>query len=323
MSRDERPRPGAAADGPLAAVDLGASYAGRQVLHGVTLSATHGQITVLVGPSGAGKSTCIRHMVGLAMPSEGRTFINGRDTFTLSDDELRDEQQNMSVMLQGSTLYGGGLSWSLSVFENVALPLRVRTRLSDAAVRVRVVQKLEYFGLEDRADVPLSDLSAGMVQRVSLARALVSDSAIVVLDSPETGVDGVRMNAVIDGIRAAHRDTGATFLIATHHVDLARALADKLAVIRAGRIVADGPLDEVMRDPSGFASRFARGEPVEGLAMTDQLEGPIEPLPDLVEPSDRRVWFHVAFAIAALLAIIVLLLAGLVVFRGPNVPPGQ
>ena len=306
----------------LAAVDLVAAYDGRRVLHGITLPVARGQVTVLMGPSGAGKTTCVRHLVGLSTPSSGRALINGRDIRCLTDDQLRAEQRRMSVMLQGSALFGGGLGWSLSVFENVAYPLRVRGRVGEDEVTRRVGERLAQVGLEERADLPLSDLSAGMVQRVSLARALVSNSEIVVLDSPETGVDGVRMNAVIDVIGAAHRDTGATFLVATHDVGLARAIGDTLAVIRAGRIVALGPVDVVLRDEWGFAGRFVRGDPESGLGMTDVMEGPNEPLPELVEPSSHRVALLVVLATIFVVAMVLALVAGLVIFRGPNVPPG-
>lgn len=309
-------------DHALAAVDLVARYDGRRVLHGVTLPVARGQVTVLMGPSGAGKTTCVRHLVGLSTPAEGRALIDGRDIQELTDDELREQQRRMSVMLQGTTLFGGGLGWSLTVFENVAYPLRARTRLAEAELALRVRRRLAQVGLEERADLPLSDLSAGMVQRVSLARALVSNSEIVVLDSPETGVDGVRINAVIDGIRSAHLETGATFLVATHHEQLARAIGDTLAIIRAGRIVAYGRVDDVLRDESGFAARFVRGDPASGLGMTDVLEGAIAPLPELVEPSSRRVNLLIVLATIAVVAIVVALVAALVILRGPNVPPG-
>lgn len=323
MVTPERRQPEPPRRFPLAAVDLVGGYEGRRVLHGVTLPVEQGRITVLMGPSGAGKTTCVRHLVGLSLPWEGRVLVHDRDIRELTDDALRSEQRRMSVMLQGSTLFGGGLAWSLSVFENVAYPLRLRTTLGEDAIAERVRGRLAQVGMADHADAPLSSLSAGMVQRVSLARALVSESEIVVLDSPETGVDGVCLHAVIEAIRAAHRDTRATFLIATHHLELTRALADVLAVIRAGRIEAIGPPDLVVGDDEGFAAHFVRGHPGDGLTMADAAEGRPPSLPEVVNSRWPRAEVLLVVAAIGLIATVVAIVVALVVFRGPSLPAGR
>ena len=316
------PPPQQYAECALAAVDLVGGYDGRRVLDGLTLFVRQGRITVVMGPSGAGKTTCVRHLVGLALPWSGRVLLDGRDTRQMTDEQLRGEQQKLSVMLQGSALFGAGLAWSLSVFDNVAYPLRSRSSLREPDVAERVRRSLRQVGLVQQEQTPLGSLSAGMVQRVSLARALVSGSPTVVLDSPDTGVDSVRMHAVADAVKAAHAETGATFLIATHHAGLARAVGQDLAVLRAGRIIDHGPVDEVLRDADRFPAQFLRGDPASGLAMTDDLEGPVPPT---VAPDDagaRRAVALAAVAGVVLLAMLLLIVVALVVLRGPNVPPG-
>jgi phospholipid/cholesterol/gamma-HCH transport system ATP-binding protein len=235
--------------------DLG----GARVLDGVDLEVPAGAITVLLGPSGAGKTVTIKHVLGLFEPTRGSVRVEGKDLSTLKEEELYALRQAMGVVLQGTLPFTCGLFYSLTVFENVAFVLRRRTRMSEEEIRESVLQHLGMVGLRDRANAMPDQLSAGMTKRVALARALIADSRIVIVDDFDSGIDRVRLALLCDLLRDAQRDTGATYLLATHDMTAARRLADHVAVIGDGRIVASGPAEEVLGSSDPFVRQLITG----------------------------------------------------------------
>jgi len=231
----------------------------NRVLDGVDLEVPEGEITVLLGPSGAGKTVTLKHVLGLLEPTGGVVRLDGTSIAEMTEEELNAARRRMGVVLQGTLPFSCGLFYSLNVFENVAFVLRQRTRMPEAEIREVVLKHLGLVGLRDRANAMPDQLSAGMTKRVALARALVADSRIVIIDDFDSGIDGVRLALLCELLRDAQRDTGATYLVATHDMRAARRLADNIAVIGDGRIVASGSADAVLGSSDAFVKQLVTG----------------------------------------------------------------
>jgi phospholipid/cholesterol/gamma-HCH transport system ATP-binding protein len=231
----------------------------KRVLEDVDLEVPTGKITVLLGPSGAGKTVTIKHALGLFEPTRGVVRLEGRDLAAVSETELNELRRGMGVVLQGTLPFTCGLFYSLNVFENVAFVLRQRTRMPEEEIRSVVLEHLGMVGLRDRAGAMPDQLSAGMTKRVALARALVSDSRIVIIDDFDSGIDGVRLALLCDLLRDAQRESGATYLVATHDMTAARRLADHVAIIHEGRIVATGSAERVLGSSDPFVRQLVSG----------------------------------------------------------------
>ena len=235
-------------------------FGSERVLDKVDLAVPAGEITVLMGPSGAGKTVTIKHILGLLKPSAGKVWVDGRDLGAISEAELNDVRRAMAVVLQGALPFTCGLFYSLNVYENVAFPLRERTRMSPARINEVTMEHLELVGLRDHAmDMP-DVLSAGMAKRTAIARALALGSRIVIIDDFDSGLDGVRLTLLCEILEEAQRRTGSTFLVTTHDMGAARRLADHAAVIHEGRIVASGEAREVFASGDAAVSQLVAGE---------------------------------------------------------------
>jgi phospholipid/cholesterol/gamma-HCH transport system ATP-binding protein len=251
---------------PVELVNVTKRMGGQAVLDGVAFAIPRGRITVLIGPSGAGKTVTIKHIVGLTRPSRGAVKVEGKDLARISDDELNALRREMAVVLQGALPFTCGLFYSLNVYENVAFPLRERNRWPEERVDRVTMDHLGMVGLRDSALAMPDQLSAGMTKRVALARALALNARIVIIDDFDSGIDGVRLALLTELIHDAQRRTGATYLVTTHDMNAARTLADHAVVINAGRIVAQGPADEVLSSDEPLVHQLVAGE----------SEGPLE-----------------------------------------------
>jgi phospholipid/cholesterol/gamma-HCH transport system ATP-binding protein len=238
----------------------------KPILQDVSFTVPRGRVTVLIGPSGAGKTVSIKHILGLTHPSRGRVLVEGKDLARISDDEVNALRRDMAVVLQGALPFTCGLFYSLSVYENVAFPLRERnSRWSEERIDQVTMDHLTMVGLRDSAQQMPDQLSAGMTKRVALARALALRAGIVIIDDFDSGIDGVRLALLTELIHDAQRRTGATYLVTTHDMNAARTLADHAVVINAGRIVAEGPADAVL----------GSSEPVVHQLVSGGREGPL------------------------------------------------
>lgn len=205
---------------------------GRGVLDRVNLEVEQGEIFVLVGASGTGKSVSLKHMIRLLTPDEGRVWVGDEEISRASGRALEHIRNRFGVLFQGAAL----LQW-LTVFENVALPLREKTRMSESEIRDRVEERLELLDLRDAAEKVPSELSGGMQKRVGLARAIVSDPEIILYDEPTSGLDPVTSRR-IDGVITDMRDRlGVTSVVVTHDLHSALAIGTRIGVIDSGRIV--------------------------------------------------------------------------------------
>jgi len=227
------PRP--ATDDFLRAVAVHTAFDGRPVLRGVDLAIRRGEVFVIMGPSGCGKTTMLRHLCGLQPPDAGTVFVNGHDVFHLSAEDLRALRMRTGMSFQGGALLG-----SLTVEENVALPLRENTDLSDAVVRQVARMKLDMVGLLHAAALLPADLSGGMRKRAAIARAIALDPEIVFFDEPSAGLDPITAAEVDNVICKLNAVFGITMVVVTHDLPSAWEIADRVAVFLDGRVAMVG-----------------------------------------------------------------------------------
>jgi phospholipid/cholesterol/gamma-HCH transport system ATP-binding protein len=222
--------------------DLHKSFGGNQVLTGVNLDVAEGTTCVILGGSGSGKTVLMKHIIGLLKPDGGKVFVDGEDVVPLSDLEMERVRRKFGMVFQGAALFD-----SMTVYENVAFPLREHTKLSEAEMRKRVEEKLAIVGLHDVVDRYPADLSGGMRKRVGLARAIVRDPKIVLYDEPTTGLDPITTDYVDEMIITAKAKLGVTSLVISHDVASAFKVADQIAFLFEGKIVAHAPPAELRR----------------------------------------------------------------------------
>ena len=232
---------------------LGTCFGQTNWVHrGLDLVVERGEVVALVGGSGSGKTTLLRHINGLTRPSEGSVRLFGQPLFSgdrLADRELR---RRFGMLFQQGALFS-----ALTVFENVAFPLRELRLLGEDLVRDLVHLKLVQVELKPSdADLMPSELSGGMVKRVGLARALALEPELLLLDEPTAGLDPDRSEAFVRLIRQLHAELGLTVVLVTHDLDTLAALAARVAVLAERRILAHGPLDEIMQIDHPFISGF-------------------------------------------------------------------
>jgi phospholipid/cholesterol/gamma-HCH transport system ATP-binding protein len=235
-------------------------FGSERVLDRVDLAVPAGAITVMLGPSGAGKTVTIKHVLGLLQPSSGSVRVEGKDLGRITEAELYALRRRMSVVLQGALPFTCGLFYSLNIYENVASPLRERKpRWSEERIHEVTMESLGLVGLRERAGSMPEHLSAGMSKRAALARAFALDSPLVIIDDFDSGIDGVRLGLLCELIREAQERSGATYLVTTHDMTAARALADHAAVIHEGEIVASGTAADVLDSSDPLVSQLVAG----------------------------------------------------------------
>jgi phospholipid/cholesterol/gamma-HCH transport system ATP-binding protein len=230
----------------------------QAVLHRLRMDVPAGRVTVLMGPSGGGKTTLIKHIVGLREPDGGTIYIGGRDIWESSPEQWQEVRRGMGAMLGGSFLFTTSTFSSLTVLENLTYTLEM-LGVPEAEREVRAMARLEELGLVESANLRPESLPAHATKRLALARALVADAPLTVLDEIDVGLDRVHSAAMLDAVRGLRERTQGTLLVTTHNLELARDLADNLAILVNGRIVAFGPPSEVLdgiRSTEDFDRRF-------------------------------------------------------------------
>lgn len=212
-------------------VEVRKSYGPQEVLKGVNLSIMEGKTTVIVGGSGQGKSQIIKHILGLIKPDSGQVMVNGKDIARVSKKELKEIRTNFGVLFQNAALFD-----SMTVFDNVALPLRERTRKPEVEIRNIVNEKLKMMDVEGTNEKYPAQLSGGMRKRVGLARALVLDPKIIFFDEPTTGLDVAKSNEIYRVFFRSQEQIGYTSVIVSHDVPKIFKLADYVALLHNGVI---------------------------------------------------------------------------------------
>ncbi|KPJ59414.1 MAG: ABC transporter [Latescibacteria bacterium DG_63] len=230
------------------------SFDGRPVLRGLDLTIQDGESLVVIGRSGCGKSVLLKHLIGLMRPESGHVYIDGNDLTTMREEQLNELRKRFGMVFQGAALFD-----SLSVGENVALPLREHTRLSEKDIRKRVSEKLGLVELEGIEDARPSSLSGGMKKRVGLARAIAMDPEFVLYDEPTTGLDPIMADAINSLIRNLQKKLSITSVAVTHDMRSAYRIADKIAMLHDGKIIYKGTPDEIRRCQDSRVCQFISG----------------------------------------------------------------
>ncbi len=221
--------------------DLHKSFDGNEVLRGISLEIKKGEVLALIGGSGCGKSVLLKHIAGLIKPDSGRIMVDGKDMSMLKAGELSDLRERFGFLFQGGALFD-----SMTVFENVAFPLKEKTKLSNQLVRERAFSELENVGLSGSEYKYPSQISGGMVKRAALARSLVMDPEIMLFDEPTTGLDPVMGSAILNLIDACHKRLSFTAIIVTHEIPGVFDVVERVAMIHEGIILAEGTPEEFM-----------------------------------------------------------------------------
>ncbi|MCW7754152.1 ATP-binding cassette domain-containing protein [Desulfobotulus sp. H1] len=241
---------------PLIQLDNVHKYFGRNpVLCGISLTITEGRTTAIIGKSGEGKSVLLKHIIGLLEPDRGEILYRGQPILKMNRKETRDFRSRMSYMFQGCALFD-----SMTVFENIALPLQEGTRLSTAAISKKVHTRLEQLDLGNVGKLYPSQISGGMMKRVAMARALVTDPELVLFDEPTTGLDPIRKNAVHAMISHYQKTLGFTALVVSHEIPDIFHIAQEIVMIDGGKVVFSGSSQTIEACSTPVVSQFIRGE---------------------------------------------------------------
>jgi phospholipid/cholesterol/gamma-HCH transport system ATP-binding protein len=230
------------------------SFDRRTVLNDISLDVAEGSGFCLLGRSGTGKSVTLKHIIGLMKPDRGRVFVHGRDVTALDRRELSEIRRHMGFLFQNAALFD-----SISVGENVAFPLRRHTDWSEKKIREVATSKLAEVGLADDYKKMPADLSGGMKKRAGLARAMALDPDILLVDEPSAGLDPITADE-IDQLLVDLKKKGTTIVMVTHNIPSARHVADEMALLHDGRIVARGTPEELDRSDDELVRTFMRSQ---------------------------------------------------------------
>ncbi len=228
----------------------------RKVLDGVSIAVQKGETMCIIGGSGAGKSVTLKHVVGLLKPDQGSVFVDGLDVTRSNHGTLERVRRKIGFLFQGAALLN-----SMSVFENVALPLREHEKYGEEEIRERVMQKLALVGLEKDGHKMPSQISGGMQKRVGLARAIVRNPEIILYDEPTAGLDPVVASQINNLVLDMQAKLGVTSLLVTHDMESVRRVANRIAMLLNGKIHKLGTTKDFWESDDPVIRQFIRGEP--------------------------------------------------------------
>ncbi|MFN4351462.1 MAG: ABC transporter ATP-binding protein [Hylemonella sp.] len=251
----------ASSDTPLVELrNVTFGYSDRVILDNVSLSIPRGKVTALMGASGGGKTTVLRLIGGQNLAQQGEVLFDGEDVTRMDQQQLYLARRRMGMLFQFGALFA-----DLSVFENVAFPLREHTDLTEELVRHLVLMKLNAVGLRGARDLMPSEVSGGMARRVALARAIVLDPELVMYDEPFAGLDPISLGTAAQLIRRLNDAMGLTSIVVSHDLEETFQIADQVVILANGGIAAQGTPDEVKRSTDPLVQQFVQA----------QAEGPV------------------------------------------------
>jgi phospholipid/cholesterol/gamma-HCH transport system ATP-binding protein len=264
--------------GPMISIrNLRVSYGGgREILHGISFDVQRGETMVILGGSGSGKSTLLRTLVGLERPTSGEVWIRGKNFAAISDDERDEIRKHLGMSFQGGALFG-----SMTVGENVALPLQEHTKLEPSTVEIMVRLKLDQVGLSGYEDFLPSQLSGGMKKRAAVARALAMDPEILFFDEPSAGLDPIIAAGIDQLILEMKKAFHMTIIVVTHELASAYLIADRMVLINKGDLIAMGTVQEMRNSKHPKVRQFLDRVPEPAVAQE------LDYLQMLTEPASR------------------------------------
>ena len=240
----------------LSLKDISFSFPGKELFKNLDLSVTKGDITVIMGPSGCGKSSLLSLIGGRLVPSSGTIKFNNGYIEPNNKQSLYAHRRQMGMLFQSSALLT-----DLSVFENVAFPIREHTDLCEDIIRLIVLIKLEMVGLRGTTDLMPSELSGGMARRVALARTIALDPALVMYDEPFTGLDPISMGVIVKLIRQLNDALGLTSIVVTHDVAEGCSIADYIYIVGNGNLIGQGTVEQLQHSDDPLVRQFMSGLP--------------------------------------------------------------
>ena len=240
--------------------DLHKSFDGVEVIKGLNLRVDKGELLALIGRSGQGKSVLLKQAAGLIKPERGRVLVDGQEIGHLKGKALARLRSRLGFLFQGGALFD-----SMSIFDNVAFPLREKSGLSEEEIGKRVIDELKLIGLSGSEEKYPSQLSGGMIKRAALARELVLGPEIMFFDEPTTGLDPIIGNAILKLIDDIHKRFHFTGIIVTHEIPKVFEIVDKVAMLHEGTLLAKGSPEEIIASEDPIVQQFIKGD----------LDGPI------------------------------------------------
>ncbi len=235
--------------------DIHKYFEGNDVLRGLTLHVKQGETLVIIGRSGCGKSVLLKHIIGLMLPDKGKILVNGRNVFDLNTAEMNALRLKIGMVFQGAALFD-----SLTVGENVGFSLIEHTTKEIREIKKIVSEKLHHVGLSGIEHLKPAELSGGMKKRVGLARAICNNPEIILYDEPTTGLDPIMADAINDLINDLNHKLEVTSIVVTHDMASAYKIADRIAMLYEGRIIAVGTPDEIRNTEDPIVEQFINGK---------------------------------------------------------------
>ena len=247
--------------------NLSKSFAGQKIWGDVTLTLPPGEISVLLGPSGTGKSVFLKTLIGLLKPDKGSVFIRDVDIANCYESELYETRKLFGVLFQDGALFG-----SSTLYDNIAFPLREHTKKSESEIKSIVMEKMDLVGLTGAEKKLPGEISGGMRKRAGLARALVLDPEIILVDEPDSGLDPVRTTYISQLFVDINAQTDATFLIVTHNINLARTVPDNLGMLFRKELVMFGPREVLLTSEEKAVKQFLNGRMDGPIGMSEEKD---------------------------------------------------
>ncbi len=240
--------------------NLSFSRGNRKIFDNISLEIERGKITAIMGPSGTGKTTLLKLIGGQLFPEQGSITVDGKNVHQLRRSDLYNLRKRMGMLFQS-----GALLTDMSVFDNVAFPLREHTHLTESMIRTLVLMKLQAVGLRGARNLMPNELSGGMARRIALARAIALDPMMIMYDEPFTGQDPISKGALVHLVKSLNNTLGLTSIMVSHDVLETAAIADYIYVLSEGKIVGQGTPKEIEQSPSEWVQQF----------MTGAADGPV------------------------------------------------
>jgi len=247
--------------------ELTKSFGRATVWRDVTLTLPAGELSVIIGPSGTGKTVFLKSLIGLVKPSRGRIIVDGVDVANCSERQLYRVRKLFGVMFQDGALFG-----SMNLYDNIAFPLREHTRKSEAEIRRIVLDKMSMVGLlGDEKKFP-GEISGGMKKRAGLARSLVLDPQIILIDEPDSGLDPVRTALLTQTLVDINTQLDATIVAVTHNIDILRTMPDNIGMLFRGELVMFGPREVLLTSDDPIITQFVNGSTEGPIGMSEEKD---------------------------------------------------